>query len=164
MPIWRCCWWRCANCARWPDRGVRRGHAQSRRSHRLNGSLRLQPTFGDRLVPAAVGVVSRAWVIALVLRVPALSDAERRQLVDQLCDYQPPRRHALRNQFIAWAALLGSAMVFTAVGLPGWLGFLVALAILIAAARWLAVQALRWRLEQLLAQSGRSSASNERAP
>lgn len=124
----------------------------------------MRPTPGDRLTPTAVGVVSRAWVIAQVLRVPALSDAERRQLVDQLCEYQPPRRHALRNQFIAWAALLGSAMVFSAVGLPGWLGFVLALALLIVLARHLAVQALQWRLEQLLAEAGRSSARGGRSP
>jgi len=124
----------------------------------------MRPTPGDRLTPTAVGVVSRAWVIALVLRVPALSDAERRQLVDQLCEYQPPRRHGLRNQFIAWATLLGSAMVFSAAGLPGWAGFVLALALLVALARRLAVQALRWRLEQLLAQAGRSAAPRGPSP
>jgi hypothetical protein len=114
----------------------------------------LAPTLADRFTPTAVGLVSRAWVIGEVLRVPQVGDAHRRQLVDQLCTYQPPRRHGLRDNFIAWVILLGGAMLFNALGLPGWLGFVVGLAMLTALARLLAVKALRWRLERLLAEAG----------
>jgi len=112
------------------------------------------PAPADRLTPTAVGVVSRAWVIGEVMRVPTLSDAQRRQLVDQLCDYQPPRKHPLRNTFIGWGTLLGNTMLFSAVGLPGWAGFVVALVLLAALARALAVRALRWRLDRLLTDAG----------
>lgn len=118
----------------------------------------MTPTRADRISPTAVGVVSRAWVIGEVMRVPALSDAQRRQLIDQLCDYQPPRRHGLRDNFIAWFVLLGSAMLFNALDWPGWLGFMIALALLLALARVLAVKALRWRLDRLLAEAGRGGA------
>lgn len=114
----------------------------------------MTPTLADRLTPTAVGVVSRAWVIAEVMRVPALSDAQRRQLVEQLCDYQPPRKHGLRDNFIAWFILLGGAMLFNALELPGWIGFVLGLALLTALARTLAVKALRWRLDRLLAEAG----------
>ena len=114
----------------------------------------MTPTLADRFTPTAVGVVSRAWVIAEVLRVPQLGDAHRRQLVDQLCAYQPPRRHGLRDTFIAWFILLGGAMLFNALGLPGWLGFVTALVLLVALARALAVRALRWRLDRLLSEAG----------
>jgi uncharacterized membrane protein YcfT len=118
----------------------------------------VQPALADRFTPTAVGVVSRAWVIGEVLRVPALSDAQRRQLVDQLCDYQPPRRHGLRDNFIAWLVLLGGAALFDALGLPGWIGFVIGLVLLTALARSLAVKALRWRLDRLLAEAGHASA------
>jgi hypothetical protein len=45
-------------------------------------------------------------------------------------------------------------MLFNALGLPGWLGFVIGLAMLTALARLLAVKALRWRLERLLAEVG----------
>jgi hypothetical protein len=112
------------------------------------------PTLADRFTPTAVGVVSRAWVIDAVLRVPSLSDAQRRQLVEQLCTYQPPRTHGLRDNFIAWMILLGGAMLFNAFDLPGWIGFVLGLVLLTALARTLAVKALRWRLERLLAEGG----------
>lgn len=112
------------------------------------------PTLADRFTPTAVGVVSRAWVIDAVMRVPSLSDAQRRQLVEQLCTYQPPRRHGLRDNFIAWVILLGGAMLFNALDLPGWIGFVLGLVLLTALARTLAVKALRWRLDRLLAESG----------
>jgi len=120
----------------------------------------MQPTLADRFSPAAVGVVSRAWVIAEVLRVPALSDAQRRQLVEQLCDYQPPRKHGLRDNFIAWMILLGGAMLFNALGLPGWIGFVLGLVLVTALARTLAVRALRWRLDRLLVESGHAPAAD----
>lgn len=118
----------------------------------------MQPALADRFTPTAVGVVSRAWVIGEVLRVPALSDAQRRQLVDQLCDYQPPRRHGLRDNFIAWLVLLGGAALFKALDLPGWIGFAIGLVLLTALARTLAVKALRWRLDRLLAEAGHAPA------
>jgi hypothetical protein len=114
------------------------------------------PTLADRVTPTAVGIVSRAWVIREVMRVPQLSDAQRRQLVDQLSSYQPPRRHGLRDNFIAWFVLLGGAMLFNAIDLPGWIGFVIALVLLVALARLLAVKALRWRLDRLLEESGPS--------
>jgi uncharacterized membrane protein YcfT len=116
------------------------------------------PSLADRFTPTAVGVVSRAWVIAAVMRVPSLSDAQRRQLVEQLCTYQPPRRHGLRDNFIAWVILLGGAMLFNAFDLPGWIGFVLGLVLLTALARTLAVRALRWRLDRLLVEGGHAPA------
>lgn len=110
----------------------------------------MQPAPTDYLTPTAVGVVSRAWVMRLVSGVPDLSTAQRKQLVDQLCDYQPPRRHGLRDTFIAWVVLLGGAMLFNALDLPGWIGFVIGLVLLVLLARALAVKALRWRLGRLL--------------
>ncbi|MCU0950836.1 MAG: hypothetical protein MUC68_07160 [Burkholderiaceae bacterium] len=110
----------------------------------------MQTTPTDHVTPTAVGVVSRAWVIRQVNAVPDLSSAQRRQLVDQLCDYQPPRRHGLRDTFIAWVVLLGGAMLFNALDLPGWIGFVIGLVLLLMLARALAVKALRWRLDRLL--------------
>jgi hypothetical protein len=49
-----------------------------------------------------------------------------------------------------WITLLGMAMLFGAVGLPGWLGFSVALALLVAVGRALVIRQLRWQLAQLL--------------
>ena len=119
----------------------------------------MTPTLADRFTPTAVGVVSRAWVIGEVMRVPALSDARRRQLVDQVSDYQPPRRHGLRDNFIAWLILLGGAALFNALDLPGWIGFVIGLVVLTALARVLAVKALRWQLQQLLVEAGEAPAS-----
>jgi len=114
----------------------------------------VQPTLIDRFTPTAVGVVSRAWVIDEVMRVPELGDAHRRQLVDQLSSYQPPRKHGLRDNFIAWLILLGGAALFNVMGLPGWIGFVIGLVLLAALARTLAVRALRWRLDWLLVEGG----------
>lgn len=114
----------------------------------------MAPTLVDRISPTEVGVVSRAWVIGEVMRVPALSDARRRQLVDQVCGYQPPRKHGLRDNFIAWLVLLGGAALFNALDLPGWIGFVIGLVVLTALARVLAVKALRWQLQQLLVAAG----------
>ena len=124
----------------------------------------MTPTLADRFTPTAVGVVSRAWVIAEVMRVPELSDAQRRQLVEQLAGYLPPRRHGLRNNIVAWTLLLGGAMLFNAVGLPGWTGFVLALALLLAVARALAVKALRWRLNRLLVEGGHAPVDRPEAP
>lgn len=114
----------------------------------------MTPTPLDHLTPTAVGVVSRAWVLREVNALPSMSAAQRKQLVDQLCDYQPPRRHGMRNMFVAWCVLLGGAMLFNALELPGWIGFVLGLVLLTALARVLAVKALRWRLAQLLQQDG----------
>ncbi|GAB4480022.1 MAG: hypothetical protein OHK0044_27790 [Burkholderiaceae bacterium] len=110
----------------------------------------------DRITPTAVGLVSRAWVIAEVERAAdraGVADAATRaQWVEVLVAYEPPRRHGIRNNAIVWIGLLGGAMAAGAVGLPGWTGFVAALAGFVLIARELAVRALRWRLEQLLAE------------
>jgi hypothetical protein len=110
----------------------------------------MQPTLLDRLTPIAVGVVSRAWVLREVAAVPGLDAAARSRLVDALSEYQPPRRQPMRDNLIAWAVLLGGAMLFNALDLPGWIGFVLGLFALTAVARLLAVRALRWRLAQWL--------------
>lgn len=118
----------------------------------------MQPTLIDRVTPTAVGVVSRAWVLREVATVPGLSETERNRYVDELAAYQPPRKHGLRDNFIAWLVMLGGAMLFNTVGLPGWMGFLLGMALLVALARTLAVKALRWRLERLREESAGRSA------
>ena len=50
----------------------------------------------------------------------------------------------------AWVVLLGGAMLFNALDLPGWIGFMLGLVALTAVARLLAVRALRWRMAQWL--------------
>lgn len=110
----------------------------------------MQPTLADRLAPTASLLVSRAWVKREVARVPALDDARRAQLVDALCAYERPRRHALRDNFFVWAALIALTLAARGIGLPGWLGFVAGLLLLTAAARVLAVKALRWQLGRLL--------------
>jgi len=110
----------------------------------------------DRISPTAVGLVSRAWVIAEVDRAAdragVVDAATRAQLVDALVGYEPPRTHGLRNNAIVWVGLIGSAMAAGAIGLPGWVGFVAALGAFLLIARELAVRALRWRLAQLLAE------------
>jgi hypothetical protein len=110
----------------------------------------VRPTLLDRITPVAVGVVSRAWVLREVAAVPALDAAARSRLVDALSEYQPPRRQPMRDNAIAWVVLLGGAMLFNALDLPGWFGFVLALMALTAVARVLAVRALRWRMAQWL--------------
>lgn len=110
----------------------------------------MQPTLLDRLTPTAVGVVSRAWVLREVAAVPGLDASARWRLVDVLSAYQPPRRQPMRDNAIAWAVLLGGAMLFNALDLPGWIGFVLALVALTAVARVLATRALRWRLARWL--------------
>jgi hypothetical protein len=95
-------------------------------------------------------LVSRGWVLREVERVPELNRAERNELVDVLCAWELPRNKSLRNNFIVWLSLLGMAMLFGALGLPGWLGFVIAMAGLLGVARALAVRQLRWKLGQLL--------------
>lgn len=104
----------------------------------------------DRLTPTAVGTVSRAWVMREVAgRVGDESRGAR--LVNELVAYEPPRRHGLRNTFIFWIGVLAAAALARLVGLPGWTGFVAALLGFLWVARELAVRALRWRLDQLLA-------------
>ncbi len=112
----------------------------------------------DRITPTAVGLVSRAWVIAEVERAAdraGIADAATRaQWIETLCGYEPPRRHGIRNNAIVWVGLIGAAMLADAIGAPGWTGFVAALIGFVLIARELAVRALRWRLEQLLAERG----------
>ena len=103
----------------------------------------------DRLTPTAVLLVSRAWVLREVATVPDIDDARRAQLVDELIGYEPERRHALRNNFIAWLIMLGGVGLAHLAGIPPWLGFVAGLLIVLLLARELAVRALRWRLAQL---------------
>ncbi len=102
------------------------------------------------LTPTASMLVSRGWVLREVERVPDLDGAARTRLVDALCAWEPPRRHGVRTNVIVWVTLLCAAMLFGALGLPGWLGFLVAMAGLIGVARALVVRQMRWKLGQLL--------------
>lgn len=114
-------------------------------------------TWRNRITPTAVGLVSRAWVIAEVERAAeraGITDAATRaQWIEALCGYEPPRRHGIRNNAIVWVGLIGSAMLAGAIGLPAWTGFVAALAGFLLIARELAVRALRWRLEQLLSRA-----------
>jgi hypothetical protein len=103
----------------------------------------------DRVTPTAVGLVSRGWVMREVAR--RVGDAAMRaRLVDELCAYEPQRRHGLRNNFIFWVGVLSAAALSRWIGLPGWTGFVAALLAFLWIARELAVRALRWRLDQLL--------------
>lgn len=111
----------------------------------------LQARFRDRLTPAAVLLVSRAWVLREVAALPGLDDARRRQLVDELIGYEPERRHGLRNNFIAWVILLGGTGLARLAGVAPWLGFAAGLLLVLWLARLLAVRALRWRLARLTA-------------
>lgn len=113
-------------------------------------------TWRDRITPTAVGLVSRAWVIGEVERAAeraGITDAATcAQWIEALCAYEPPRRHGIRNNAIVWTGLIGAAMFSGAIGLPGWTGFVAALIGFLLIARELAVRALRWRLERLLAE------------
>jgi hypothetical protein len=105
----------------------------------------------DRFLPTAVGLVSRAWVVEEVAR--RVDEPEyRARLVDELIGYEPPRMHGLRNMALFWATAIGASGVADWLGFPPWTGFVVALVVFLAIARWLAVSALRWRLDQLVGQ------------
>jgi len=107
----------------------------------------------DRFTPTAVGLVSRAWVVEEVedrVTDPAL----RRALIDELVGYEPPRRHALRNMVLFWLTAIAASALAGALDVPRWTGFVVALLMFAWLARLLAVKALRWRLDQLLAEQG----------
>jgi hypothetical protein len=109
----------------------------------------MTPTWRDRITPTAAGLVSRAWVITLVAQTD-LAAHEQQRLVDTLCEYEAPRRHAMRNNLIFWMGCFALAMLSTALGLPGWLGFGVGTLGFLAVARTLADRTLRWRLDRLL--------------
>ena len=109
-------------------------------------SARLQ----DRFTPTAVGLVSRAWVIEEVERRVA-DPARHAALIDDLVGYEPPRRHGLRNMFLFWVMAIATSALAGTVGLPRWIGFVVVLVLFAWIARLLAIRALRWRLEQLVA-------------
>lgn len=104
----------------------------------------------DRLTPAAVLLVSRAWVMREVAAVPGLDTAQRARLVDELLGYEPPRRHGLRNTFVAWLLMLGGAALARLLGIAPWLGFVGGMLVVLLLARELACRALRWRLGRLL--------------
>jgi hypothetical protein len=81
-------------------------------------------------------------------------DAQRRAaLIDELVGYEPPRKNGLRNAFIFWTGAFGAAAIANAIGLPGWAGFVAALVFFTWIGRELAVRALRWRLDQILADT-----------
>ena len=110
----------------------------------------------DRFTPTAVGLVSRAWVIEEVER--TVPDATRHPaLIEELVGFEPPRTHGLRNMVLFWALAIGASGLADAVGLAPWSGFVAVLLLFLWLARLLAVKALRWRLEQLLAAAGPGS-------
>lgn len=106
----------------------------------------------DRFTPTAVGLVSRAWVIEEVERRVA-DPARHAALIDELVGYEPPRHHALRNMFLFWAIAIAASALAGAIGLPRWSGFVAVVALFAWLARLLAIKALRWRLDQLVATS-----------
>ena len=108
----------------------------------------------DRLTPTAVLLVSRAWVIDEVAS-RGVDPQRQAALVAELEVYEPQRRHGLRNTFIFWTVVIASSALAGAFGLPKWTGFAVALLFFVWVARELAVRALRWRLDQLLADTPR---------
>jgi protein-S-isoprenylcysteine O-methyltransferase Ste14 len=109
--------------------------------------------FRDRFTPTAVGLVSRAWVIEEVEG--RVSDSVLRSaLIDELVGYEPPRQHALRNMFLFWLTAIAASALAGELDFPRWTGFVGALALFAWLARLLAVKALRWRLDQWLAERG----------
>jgi hypothetical protein len=107
----------------------------------------------DRLTPTAVGLVSRAWVIEEVERRVA-DPARRAALVDELVGYEPPRQHGLRNMFLFWALAISASTLAGELELPRWSGFAAVVLLFAWLARLLAIKALRWRLDRLLAPDG----------
>ena len=107
----------------------------------------------DRFTPTAVGLVSRAWVIEEVERRVA-DPAQRGALVEELVGFEPPRRHALRNMFLFWALAIAASTLAGELELPRWSGFAAVVLLFAWLARLLAIKALRWRLDRLLAPDG----------
>jgi len=107
----------------------------------------VQRRWQDRLIPAAAGLVSRAWIIDAV-ESAGIDPRDRQRVIDDLQGFEPPRRNGVRNTVIFWFGVIGAAMLADAIGLPGWTGFAVALLGFAWIGRELTVRALRWRLEQ----------------
>jgi protein-S-isoprenylcysteine O-methyltransferase Ste14 len=106
----------------------------------------------DRFTPTAVGLVSRAWVIEEVeRRVP--DRARHAVLIEELVAYEPPRQHAFRNMFLFWAFAISASTLAGALDLPRWSGFAAVVVLFAWLARLLAIKALRWHLDRLLAPS-----------
>lgn len=99
------------------------------------------------MIPAAAGLVSRAWIIDAV-ESAGIDPRDRQRVIDDLQGFEPPRRNGVRNTVIFWFGVIGAAMLADAIGLPGWTGFAVALLGFAWIGRELTVRALRWRLEQ----------------
>ncbi len=57
--------------------------------------------------------------------------------------------------------MLSGAMAFNWLDLPGWIGFLLGLAALVAVARVLMLRVLRWRLAQLLSGDRNTAVEDE---
>jgi hypothetical protein len=112
----------------------------------------MQIEASDRITPAAVGLVSRAWIIREVSR-RAVDPMLQRKWVEQLFAYEPPRRHGLRNNFIFWLSAIGASALAGAIGIAPWIGFAAAVLVFVWVARVLAVRALRWRLDKLAAEA-----------
>lgn len=112
----------------------------------------MQVEWSDRFTPAAAGLVSRAWIIRAVGR-HAPDPVTRARWTDLLLTYEPPRRHALRNNFVFWLTAIGASALAGALGLPPWSGFVAVVLLFLWLARVLAVRALEWRLQQLIAGS-----------
>jgi hypothetical protein len=106
-------------------------------------------TWRDRLTPTAIGLVSRAWVIERVARIDGVDEQTRGEWIEALCAYEPQRETGMRNRIIFWGGAIGAAMLAQAIGLPGWAGFVAALAGFLLLARRLATRTLDWRLDQL---------------
>lgn len=99
------------------------------------------------MIPAAAGLVSRAWIIDAV-DAAGIDPRDRQRVIDDLQGFEPPRRNGVRNTVIFWVGVIGTAMLADAIGLPGWTGFVVALLGFAWIGRELTVRALRWRLDQ----------------
>lgn len=120
----------------------------------------MQVAWSDRFTPAATGLVSRAWIIRAVGR-HAPDPETRARWTDLLLAYEPPRRNGLRNNFVFWLAAISASALAGAVGLPPWSGFVAVVLLFLWIARVLAVRALEWRLQQLIA-GDRDLAASER--
>jgi hypothetical protein len=114
----------------------------------------MQITWRERLTPTAIGLVSRAWVIERVARIDGVDEKTRGEWIETLCTYEPQREKWMRNRMIFWVGAIGAAMLAQGIGLPGWVGFVIALAGFMLLARRLATRTLDWRLDQLRAERG----------
>jgi hypothetical protein len=99
------------------------------------------------MTPTAAGLVSRAWIIDAVDSA-GIDPRDRQRVIEDLQEFEPPRRNGVRNTVVFWVGVIGAAMLTDAIGLPGWFGFAVALLGFAWIGRELTVRALRWRLDQ----------------